>query len=98
MERSRSRSQSFYEEEEEDNDSSTHSLSGTPMPDINFLTDCDDPPPAPGQHGEEDDVDESLDNIEQVQDDRRRSRSFFDQTDVACGLKSALPPAEPTGK
>jgi len=97
MERSRSRSQSFYEDEEDaDIDNDNAQQARTPMPDFNMLADMDteEPPPAPGG----DDVDTELDDVDQAQDDRRRSRSFFDQTDVACGLKSALPPPEPTGK
>lgn len=41
---------------------------------------------------EEDDIDQSLDDNDQAIEDRRRSRSFFSETDVSSGLKSALPP------
>ena len=80
---SRSRSQSFFEDEEDDD-----TVAHTPMP--SFLDD-DTPTPSPPPQ-EEDDVDYTLDENDQEINDRRRSRSFFDQTDVASGLKSALPP------
>ncbi|GMI07631.1 hypothetical protein TrLO_g13212 [Triparma laevis f. longispina] len=45
-----------------------------------------------GNMSEDDDIDQSLDDNDQAIEDRRRSRSFFSETDVSSGLKSALPP------
>ena len=82
----RTRSQSFFEDDDEEEDDT---MANTPMPD--FLIDADTTPPPPPTK-EDSDVDPGLDDIDQVINDRRRSRSFFDQTDVASGLSSALPP------
>ena len=102
MERARSRSKSFYEEDEEEEQTE---YSGTPMPDSSFLSGMGfDKNATPlysddSNDGDGDDVDPALDakleelaNTPMEEDMRRRSRSFFDQTDVASGLKSALPP------
>ncbi len=51
-----------------------------------------------GEGGDDDDVDSSLDNLEEVAADRRRSRSFFDQSDIANGLNSSKPPAVTAGR
>jgi len=72
--------------------------SGTPTPDFGAMgeisTEVDD------------DVDPELDakldelankSEEDFEDARRRSRSFFDQTDVSSGLKSVLPPQVTSG-